>query len=336
MAYARGASGLSFVVGVDKPSGMTSHDVVNACRRIFSERRVGHTGTLDPLATGVLPICVGPATRLDQYLVGHDKTYEARIAFGASTDTFDAFGSIVETALIPPEVKEERVARACLASMVGFQMQIPPAHSAIKVEGKKAYEAARAGQEIELAPREITVYEAALSGISYDEETGYVNWDVTFSVSSGTYIRALARDLGVMLSCPAHIASLRRTSVGSLTIEECHTLESLEDRHEDVALDPVALLGFRVAFAKGEQKAKLVNGNPLDPSETELFALHEATYEERLDACSSLLASTEAPPCEGELISVVCDGSLKAIYAYDEARGRFNAKTIFSVGVSRG
>ena len=136
MALKRGASGLSLVVGVDKPSGMTSHDVVNACRRIFGERRVGHTGTLDPLATGVLPICIGPATRLDQYLVGHDKTYQARISFGASTDTCDALGAIVERAPVPSTVGEKRVARACLADMVGWQMQIPPAYSAIKVNGK--------------------------------------------------------------------------------------------------------------------------------------------------------------------------------------------------------
>jgi len=336
VANARGASGLSLVVGVDKPSGMTSHDVVNACRRIYGERRVGHTGTLDPLATGVLPICIGPATRLDQYLVGHDKSYDARIAFGAATDTFDAMGSITETASVPSEVGEARVARACLASMVGFQLQIPPSHSAIKVAGKKAYELARAGQEIKLEPREVTVYDADLVDISFDEETGYVNWDVAFTVSSGTYIRALARDLGTMLSCPAHIASLRRTRVGSLGIEDCHALGSLEECQKGVALDPVELLGFRVAFAKGEAKSKLENGNPLDSGDVELFVLHDATYEERMDACSSLLSSADIPPVDGEPISIVCDGSLKAIYAYDAAQGRFNAKTIFSVGVSRG
>ena len=199
MAQQRGASGLSLVVGVDKPSGMTSHDVVNACRRIFGERRVGHTGTLDPLATGVLPVCIGPATRLDQYLVGHDKTYRARIAFGVSTDTYDALGTVTQRSFVPSDVSDARVARACLADMVGYQLQIPPAFSAIKVQGKKAYEQARSGCEVELESRKITVYEAELLDISNEGETSFVNWDVRFTVSSGTYIRAFARDLGARL-----------------------------------------------------------------------------------------------------------------------------------------
>ena len=336
MAQKRGASGLSLVVGIDKPSGMTSHDVVNACRRIFGERRVGHTGTLDPLATGVLPICVGPATRLDQYLVGHDKTYQARIAFGASTDTCDALGTIVQRAQVPPTVKDERVARSCLANMVGFQMQIPPAYSAIKVQGKKAYDEARAGREVELEAREVTIYEAELLGISSDEETGSVNWDVAFTVSAGTYIRALARDLGSMLSCPAHIASLRRTRVGSLSIDECFTLEELEASTSEAAVDPVALLGYRIAIAKGEQKAKLSNGNPFPSEEFALFSLREIDFEERLDSCSSLLFSNDAPPADQEPICVLADGTLKAIYAFDAARNVYRAQTIFSQGVSRG
>ena len=336
MARERGASGLSLIVGVDKPAGMTSHDVVNACRRIFGERRVGHTGTLDPLATGVLPICIGPATRLDQYLVGHDKTYQARISFGASTDTFDALGTIVERCSIPSEVEDARVARACLAHMVGLQMQVPPAYSAIKVQGRKAYEEARAGNEVELAPREIAVYEADLLGISFDEATGFVNWDVVFAVSSGTYVRALARDLGSMLSCPAHIASLRRHRVGNLAIGDCLALAELETRAVDAALDPIALLGYRVAFAKGEQKAKLANGNPFAAGELELFVQQGATLEDRLDCCSSLLAESGEGPKDQEAVCVVSDGALKAIYVFDAVRNRFRAKTIFSVGVSRG
>lgn len=336
MAQKRGASGLSLVIGVDKPSGMTSHDVVIACRRIFGERRVGHTGTLDPLATGVLPICIGPAARLDQYLVGHDKSYVARIAFGASTDTLDALGAIVERDQVPPSVSDARVARACLANMVGFQMQIPPKYSAIKVQGRKAYDEARAGRDVALDAREVTVYEAELLAISSSDETGYVYWDVSFTVSAGTYIRALARDLGGMLSCPAHVASLRRTRVGSLAIGECLTLDELESAKADAAIDPVALLGFRVAFAKGEQKAKLINGNPFERGELALFDLREADFEERLDACSSLVSASESDPIDHESVCVVSEGKLKAIYAFDAALNQYRAKTIFTLGVSRG
>lgn len=315
---------------------MTSHDVVNACRRIFGERRVGHTGTLDPLATGVLPICVGPATRLDQYLVGHDKTYQARIAFGASTDTCDAWGTVVERAQVPPSLMDEGAAHSCLANMFGSHMQIPPAFSAIKVQGKKAYEQARAGRDVELEAREIVVYEAKLLGISSDEETGFVNWDVVFTVSSGTYIRALARDLGGMLSCPAHIAALRRTHVGPIGIDKCVTLEELEVSTIDAAIDPVPLLGYRVAIAKGEQKEKLANGNPFAREELDLFVLGKASFEEQLDVCSSLLSASDAEPFVREPVCILSEGTLKAIYTFDAERNQYRARTIFSQGVFRG
>lgn len=161
----RGLSGLSLVVGVNKPAGMSSHDVVNRCRSIFGERRVGHTGTLDPMATGVLPICVGPATRLGAYLTGHDKRYRVSIAFGAGTDTDDAAGTVVRTGEVPDRVLDPEFAAAFVASLVGRRKQMPPAYSAIKVNGKKSYEAARAGNIIDLAPRDIEVYDARLLGV---------------------------------------------------------------------------------------------------------------------------------------------------------------------------
>ena len=139
----RGESGLSLVIGVDKPSGMTSHDVVNRCRRIFGEKRVGHTGTLDPLASGVLPICIGPAARLGAYLTGHDKAYRATIAFGVGTDTDDCEGAVTRTAPVPVEVGDRAFAEQFVAQMVGPQKQLPPAYSAIKVNGKKSYSTMR-------------------------------------------------------------------------------------------------------------------------------------------------------------------------------------------------
>ena len=141
----RGQSGLSLIIGIDKPQGMSSHDAVNRIRRMFGERRVGHMGTLDPLATGVLAVCVGPASRLDAYLTNHDKTYEARIAFGAQTDTDDAAGEVIRQAAVASELSDATFAQEYLASIVGPRMQMPPAYSAIKKDGVKAYEAARRG-----------------------------------------------------------------------------------------------------------------------------------------------------------------------------------------------
>ena len=147
----RGQSEACLVVGVDKPEGMTSHDVVNACRRIFGERRVGHTGTLDPLATGALVVCVGPATRLDAYMVGHDKTYDVRISFGVATDTDDRTGEVLRTAEIPADVCDPDFAASVLLGFLGKQKQMPPAYSAIKKGGVKACDAARSLDGVSVA-----------------------------------------------------------------------------------------------------------------------------------------------------------------------------------------
>ena len=199
----RGLSGLSLVVGVNKPAGMSSHDVVNRCRSIFGERRVGHTGTLDPMATGVLPICVGPATRLGAYLTGHDKRYRVSIAFGAGTDTDDAAGTVVRTGEVPDRVLDPEFAAAFVASLVGRRKQMPPAYSAIKVNGKKSYEAARAGNIIDLAPRDIEVYDARLLGVHEGDGEELPSWDVSFEVSKGTYIRSDARRTWPRSSAPS-------------------------------------------------------------------------------------------------------------------------------------
>lgn len=161
----RGASGLSLVVGVDKPVGMSSHDVVNRCRALFGEKRVGHTGTLDPLASGVLPICVGPATRLAAFLTEHDKHYRVSIAFGVATDTDDAAGEIIRSGEAKAQLRDPSFARAFLEGLKGCHKQLPPVYSAIKVQGEKACDAARKGRIIDLAPRDIEVYDACLEGI---------------------------------------------------------------------------------------------------------------------------------------------------------------------------
>ena len=306
----RGLSGLSLVVGVNKPAGMSSHDVVNRCRSIFGERRVGHTGTLDPMATGVLPICVGPATRLGAYLTGHDKRYRVSIAFGAGTDTDDAAGTVVRTGEVPD--------------------------SAIKVNGKKSYEAARAGNIIDLAPRDIEVYDARLLGVHEGDGEELPSWDVSFEVSKGTYIRSLARDAGVALGCPAHVAALERTELGLLTLEECVSLETLADLKDRAALDPVRLLGVRFSYAQGDLAKKVANGAQLPAAELPLFERRRTTSAIEMCACTAGVRESCEPPRDGELVAVLTDNKLVALYAYDEGRARFETRCVFQTGVSRG
>jgi tRNA pseudouridine55 synthase len=218
----RGATDLCGVIAVDKPSGMTSHDVVARLRRFTGEGRIGHAGTLDPAATGLLLVCVGPATRLSDALMAGDKTYEARVVFGAATDTDDAEGVVVAEAPLPAELADEDFARAVLAGFIGEQEQMPPAYSAIKKQGKKAYELARAGKAVELEPRRVTIHALRLV------EATAEYWDIEATVSKGTYVRSLARDLGEAVSSRAHLSALRRTRSGQVSVEQAHTLEELE------------------------------------------------------------------------------------------------------------
>mgnify|MGYP002595399743 FL=1 len=332
----RGLSGLSLVVGVNKPAGMSSHDVVNRCRSIFGERRVGHTGTLDPMATGVLPICVGPATRLGSYLTGHDKRYRVSIAFGAGTDTDDAAGQVVRTGEVPDRVLDPEFAAAFVAGLVGKRKQMPPAYSAIKVNGKKSYEAARAGNIIDLAPRDIEVYDARLLGVREGDGEELPSWDVSFEVSKGTYIRALARDAGVALGCPAHVGALERTELGLLALDECVSLETLAELKDRRALDPVRLLGVRFSYAQDELAKKVANGAQLPAAELGLFERRRTTSAAEMCACTAGVRESCEPPRDGELVAVLTDNKLVALYAFDEGRARFETRCVFQTGVSRG
>lgn len=216
----RGTTDLCLVLAVDKPSGMTSHDVVSRARRIFGEKRIGHTGTLDPLASGVLPLCVGPATRLDQFLTGHDKSYVVSVVFGAATDTDDCDGEVIRTGVVPDEVFDPFFASVFVGGLVGKSKQLPPVYSAIKVGGTKACDAARKGRVIDLAPRDIEVYSAELLGIGGADGAEPARWDIAFKVSKGTYIRALARDLGKELGVGGYLTRLRRTRVGRFALPD--------------------------------------------------------------------------------------------------------------------
>jgi tRNA pseudouridine55 synthase len=256
----RGATGLSGILAVDKPQGMTSHDVVNRVRRITGERRVGHAGTLDPMATGLLVVLIGPATRLAGYLTAAEKSYDARIIFGTETDTDDAEGRITVTSPVPDEICDPFAASAMVASLVGTHQQVPPAFSAIKRGGVTAYQAARRGEELELEARTIEVTAARLLGVEIDPPA----WDIAFGVSKGTYIRALARDLGRASDSAAHLGALTRTRSGTLSLSRAYTLAQLEAA-EDVSTlftDPIAALGLPVIDATAEQADAVKDGRP--------------------------------------------------------------------------
>ncbi len=332
----RGESGLSLVVAVDKPSGMTSHDVVNRCRRVFGERRVGHAGTLDPLASGVLAVCVGPATRLDAYLAGDDKRYEVRVAFGAATDTDDADGAVTRTAPVPDELADPFFASVFTASLVGRHRQLPPVYSAIKVDGRKACDEARKGRIISLEPRDIEVYDAQLLAVNGADGSEPVSWDIAFHVSKGTYVRSLARDIGAALDCPAHVGALRRTAAGRIGLDECVTLEALEDIGVRAALDPVRLLGLRFAYAEGEAARLLTNGNPIPAEALCLCERRSCGPDAELCACTAGVRESCEPPRAGELVSLVAGNRLAAVYEYEQDRGRYRPRCVFSTGVIRG
>lgn len=332
----RGESGLSLLVGVDKPAGMSSHDVVNRCRRIFGERRVGHTGTLDPMATGALLVCVGPATRLDAYFTGHDKRYRVRVAFGAATDTDDAAGQVIRTAPVPARLQDEQFAREFVEGLVGEHNQLPPVYSALKVNGKKACDEARKGNVINLKPRAIEIYGAQLLGIQEDEEGELLFWDVEVHVSKGTYVRSIARDMGLALGCPAHVAALRRTQAGSLGLEDCVSLETLEQIGARAALDPVALLGYRFLYADDSLAAKVANGNPLRARDAVLCCRPQISAAASLCACTSGVRESKEPPADGELVGVIACNKLVALYQYSRQHDQYRSRCVFPVGVSRG
>jgi tRNA pseudouridine55 synthase len=223
---------------IDKPAGITSHDVVARVRRIIGQRRVGHTGTLDPFATGVLVILVGNATRLLQFLSGAEKEYEAVIRFGYATDTGDVTGrpvDIHDQPPSPPTLREEDIERA-MASLRGEITQVPPMYSAKKVKGEKLYELARRGEVIERTPVKVTIskFEALESNgqLLIVRDDGTADLITRVACSAGTYVRTLAEDLGKLLGVGAHLATLRRTRAGEFKIEDAITLERLAELAE--------------------------------------------------------------------------------------------------------
>lgn len=283
---------------LNKAAGMTSHDVVARVRRLAQQKRVGHAGTLDPAATGVLPVCLGQATRVAEYLSESGKAYHAMIRFGVVTDTYDAEGAIVRTS--PVAVTEDDIA-AALPEFLGEHMQAPPVYSAIKRGGQPLYKLARAGHEVAVELRPIVIY--ALRVVAWSPP----DLELDVECGKGTYIRSLAYDLGERLGSGAHLAALIRTRSGPFTLKQSITLEALEETLGDgswrdyfYAADE-ALLERRAAILAAENEARVRNGQLV-----------------RLD--SSLRALELPAPEDGELLrAYATDGRFLGILRWEAA-----------------
>jgi tRNA pseudouridine55 synthase len=249
------------VLLVDKPAGPTSFDVVARVRRAFGRRaKVGHAGTLDPFATGLLLVLAGRATRLAPYLVGLDKRYLATLALGARSDSGDRDGDIEDTGAPIPE---REAFEACARAFTGAIEQVPPATSAIKVGGRRSYELARSGQAVELPPRRVMIHR--LDVVAFDRDAATAVLDVI--CSKGTYVRALARDLGEAAGCGAYCRDLRRTAIGAFAVDDAGTPDAVAATPSDPrwCRTPAAALGHLPARALSEpERRELSHGRPLD------------------------------------------------------------------------
>ena len=307
------SDGPSGVVAVDKPGGMTSHDVVARARRLLQTRKIGHAGTLDPMATGVLVLLVGEATKLGPYLTAHRKRYVARVAFGVGTDTLDREGKTTATGEVPGWLREEigratataagtllpnrarqqadlgnavpgtatatgmaRVEGAILAEMARRE-QVPPAYSAIQVDGRRSYDRARAGEVVELAARAVEVLALRVVGGGVPEGAELPFLEIELEVSKGYYVRSLARDLGERLGVPAHLTALRRTASGPFVIEGAVRLEAEAMAAGLTPLDEAARAALPSGRLTEEGALRARRGQRLGPEDfTELSPADEA------------------------------------------------------------
>lgn len=228
------------VLLLDKPAGMTSHDCVNIVRKVLKTKKVGHTGTLDPSVTGVLPICVGRATKISQFLTANEKEYLGEVTIGFSTTTEDADGEVVERKPVERIITKEEVEEV-LSSMLGSSIQVPPMYSAVKVNGKKLYEYARAGLEVERPRREVTIYELELLGDVMTDEAGNVKFSFRVKGSKGLFVRTVAVTIGERLGYPAHMSHLRRIASGVFNISDCVTIDQLKQKVEEQTLTLLTL-----------------------------------------------------------------------------------------------
>jgi tRNA pseudouridine55 synthase len=246
------------VLPVDKPAGPTSHDVVASARRALGVRRIGHTGTLDPFATGLLLLCLGNATRLAEYFGGLQKAYSATAQLGVETDTLDGTGAVVATSEAWRALDEIALRRA-FEDQAGRRLQTPPAYSAKKIAGRRAYEMARAGENVAPAPVEVEIH--ALEVVDLDMARGLVRFQM--SCSAGTYVRAVARDAGEALAVGAHLTELRRTAIGRFAVDDALPLDRLDDADAVRAalIPPLAALDhFPVVRLEEEEEAAVRHG----------------------------------------------------------------------------
>ena len=256
------------ILNINKSIGMTSQDVATAVRRLLKQKRVGHTGTLDPLASGVLPLCIGQATRVAEYLSESGKAYEAVIVFGAVTDTYDTEGQIVRSGdasgLTLAQIEE------ALPRFLGPQMQMPPLYSAIKIQGQPAYKRVRAGQDITLEPRPITITQLTIMAWEPPRLT------LAVECGKGTYIRSLAYDLGESLGCGAYLGGLVRTRSGpftladSITLEECAAAMSSNTLAAHIFPPDIALRDYPAITLDGPTSARVLHGMAFDPAPGEI------------------------------------------------------------------
>jgi tRNA pseudouridine55 synthase len=249
----------SGILLMDKPEGVTSFEVVRRARRVLGIRKIGHLGTLDPMATGLLPLCLGEATKLVPFLMPEPKVYRAQVRLGIETDTQDATGAVVARSESLPG--PEQIYQAA-TSFCGEMTQVPPIYSALHCQGERAYRRARRGEAVDLAPRTVTVYELTVDEVALPEFT------LTVKCSQGTYVRTLAHDLGATLGCGAHLAGLRRLAVGAFRVEESLALAELAEmgREElELRLIPLyqCLPGLRPVEVEVSEAARLRQGQLL-------------------------------------------------------------------------
>lgn len=241
------------ILPVDKPDGPSSHDIVAAARRALGLRRIGHTGTLDPFATGLLLLCLGPATRLAEYLIGLDKSYEATARLGVTTDTLDRTGAVTGTSDAWSDLDEAAI-RAAFEDQVGARPQTPPVYSAKKIGGRKAYELAREGRAVAPDPVEITIHSLDVIAVTGPEVR------FRMSCSSGTYVRAVARDAGEALGVGSHLTALRRTAIGRFRVDDALAPDRLEDPGAVRAalVTPLGALDHLPAVALDEEEVRRI------------------------------------------------------------------------------
>lgn len=296
---------LNGIIIINKEPGFTSHDVVAKMRGICSQRKIGHTGTLDPAATGVLPVCLGSATKLCELLTDKDKEYVAELLLGVETDTQDMTGQILREC--PVSVTQDQM-RECAALFTGDILQVPPMYSALKVNGKKLYELAREGREVERRPRPVTIRELDILEMRFP----VVRLRVV--CSKGTYIRTLCADMGGRLGCGGAMQSLQRTRAGNFFLKDAITLDELQKLKDEgklaEALRPVdsVFTGCPVLHVRGEHTKLLDNGNPFSPEQSCENVAHEPDRQVRVYRQ---------------------DGSFAGIYAYASKEKKYKPVKMF-------